>query len=92
MSSDTVPAVGARGSDNPRRRNRLSPRKLLLSKWTAAVPREREKHFLVVRVVEPEAPGAPIELVELEAVHSRRAFLLHWRELTDRAEWRQGWV
>jgi len=27
--------------------NRLNPRKLLLSKWTAALPQNREKHFLV---------------------------------------------
>jgi hypothetical protein len=30
--------------------------------------------------------------VELEAVHSRRVLLLHWRELTDASLWRQGWV
>lgn len=56
------------------------------------MPRDREKHFLVVRVIESEPPGAPVELVELEAVHSKRCFLLHWRELTDTGRWRRGWV
>ena len=31
-----------------------SAKKLLLSKWTAVTPVNREKHFLVVKVVEPE--------------------------------------
>ena len=72
-------------------KNRLSPKKLLLSKWTAAAPHHKEKHFVVVRVVEPEPPATRIELVELQAVHSGRCFLLPWRELTDGSQWRQGW-
>lgn len=74
------------------RRNPLSPKKLLLTKWTAVIPQNREKHFVVVRVIEPEPPAVRIEQVELEAVHSRRTFLLHWRELSDAGQWRQGWV
>lgn len=73
-------------------RNPLSPKKLLLTKWTAVTPRHKEKHFVVIRVVLPEPPEVRIEQVELEAVHSKRTMLLHWRELTDRAVWRQGWV
>ncbi|MCU0767891.1 MAG: TIGR02450 family Trp-rich protein [Burkholderiaceae bacterium] len=52
----------------------------------------REKHFLVVRVIEPEPPAVRIEQIELQAVHSGRVRQLHWRELTDRQVWRQGWV
>jgi tryptophan-rich hypothetical protein len=76
----------------PARRYRLSPKKLLLSKWTAMQPRNREKHFVVVRVIEPEPPAVRIEQVELEAVHSGRVLQLHWRELTDPRVWQQGWV
>lgn len=54
------------------RRNPLSPKKLLLSKWTAVQPLNREKHFVVVRVIEPEPPAVSIAQVELEAVHSGR--------------------
>ena len=39
------------------RKNRLSPKKLLLTKWTAVKPRNREKHFVVTRVIEPEPPS-----------------------------------
>ena len=73
-------------------KNPLSPKKLLLTKWTAVAPRHKEKHFVVIRVVEPDPPSVRIDQVELEAVHSKRAFLLHWRELTDASLWRQGWV
>ena len=73
-------------------KNRLSPKKLLLSKWTAVVPRLKEKHFVVIRVIEPEPPSVRVDQIELEAIHSRRTCLLHWRELTDSTQWRQGWV
>ena len=73
-------------------RNPLSPKKLLLSKWTAVTPRHKERRFIVTRVVLPEPPATRIELVELEAVHSRRSVVLHWRDLTDGAVWRRGWV
>lgn len=73
-------------------RNPLSPKKLLLSKWTAVQPVNREKHFLVVKVIEPAPPAVRVEQVELQAVHSGRVRQLHWRELTDSQVWRQGWV
>jgi hypothetical protein len=37
--------------------NALSPKKLLHTKWTAVAPRNKGKHFLVTKVVEPEPPG-----------------------------------
>jgi len=76
----------------PPPRNRLSPKKLLLTKWTAVTPVHKEKHFVVTRVVLPEPPATRIDDVELEAVHSRRSVLLRWRDLTDGSRWRQGWV
>ncbi len=73
-------------------KNPLSPKKLLMTKWTAVKPPNREKHFVVARVIEPEPPSRRVEQVELEAVHSKQVYLLHWRELTDATLWRQGWV
>ncbi|MCJ7453617.1 MAG: TIGR02450 family Trp-rich protein [Steroidobacteraceae bacterium] len=70
----------------------LSPRKLLLTKWTAVTPRSKEKHFLVVKLVDPEPAGSPVVAVELEAVHSRRIQVLPWRELRDTSRWMRGWV
>jgi len=88
----TRPAATATPAVVPVRRTPLSPKKLLLSKWTAVLPLKREKHFVVVRVIEPEPPAVRIELVELEAVYSGRVRQLHWRDLTDPQVWRQGWV
>ena len=76
----------------PRPKNQLSPKKLLLSKWTAVQPRNQERHFVVTRVIPPEPPALRVELVELQAVHSGRMVVLHWRMLTDASVWRQGWV
>lgn len=73
-------------------KNPLSPKKLLRTKWTAVKPRNREKHFVVARVIEPQPPSMRVEQVELEAVHSKQVYLLHWRELTDASLWHQGWV
>lgn len=87
----TPPGQGTAAPPAPRR-NPLSPKKLLLSKWTAVQPVNREKHFVVVKVIEPEPPAVRVEHVELEAVHSKRVLRLHWRDLTDGQVWRQGWV
>ena len=70
---------------------RLNAKKLLLSKWTAAKPQNKEKHFLVTKLIEPEAVDAQIEMIELEATYSKRSFTVPWRELTDETKWLQGW-
>ncbi|MEI6077728.1 MAG: TIGR02450 family Trp-rich protein [Verrucomicrobiota bacterium] len=70
---------------------RLNPKKLLLSKWTAVHPQDREKHFLVTRVENPETKAHLIERVELEAVLTRRCFNIPWAELADSKQWLQGW-
>ena len=70
---------------------RLNPTKLLLSKWTAVAPVQQEKHFLVTRIINPEASANEIQDVVLEAVLTRRSFTLPWRELTNLEAWQQGW-
>ena len=72
--------------------NALSPKKLLHTKWTAVAPRNREKHFLVTKVIEPVPPGSPVVSVEIEAVHSKRTRVIAWRELKNELQWRRGWV
>ncbi len=67
------------------------PKKLLHSKWTAVQPREREKHFIVTRLVEPDPPDAALEQVELEAVLSKRSRIVAWRQLRDATRWLRGW-
>ncbi|TMU79115.1 TIGR02450 family Trp-rich protein [Pseudomonas fluorescens] len=69
--------------------NRINPRKLLLSKWTAAHPQNREKHFLVTELFRDEE-GTVLE-VELQAVLTKRAERFDWQTLQNNAEWLQGW-
>lgn len=72
-------------------RRRLNPAKLEKSKWTACAPANREKHFMVVALVEPVPPGPVVE-VTMEALHSGRQFVLPWRALCDSSRWLQGWT
>ncbi len=72
-------------------KHRLNPKKLLLAKWTAADPQDKEKHFLVTKVINPETEKHLIEEVVMEAVLTRRSFTLRWTELTDPKKWLQGW-
>ena len=69
----------------------LNPRKLLHSKWTAVAPQHKEKHFLVIGIVDPQPPGSPVVSIELEAVHSKRVQVMPWRDLLDATQWRRGW-
>ncbi|KHA73635.1 hypothetical protein NZ35_09115 [Pseudomonas chlororaphis] len=69
--------------------NRINPQKLLLSKWTAALPQNREKHFLVTELFRDEE-GTVLE-VELQAVLTKRAERFDWQTLQNNAEWLQGW-
>ncbi len=70
----------------------LSPKKLLLTKWTAVVPKQKDKHFLVSKVVKPEPPETKIEWVELEALFSKTTHRIAWRDLKDTSVWKQGWI
>ncbi|HWH87850.1 MAG TPA: TIGR02450 family Trp-rich protein [Pseudomonas sp.] len=69
--------------------NRINPRKLLLSKWTAARPQNREKHFLVTELIRDEE-GKVLE-VELQAVLTQRTERLDWRTLQNNEHWILGW-
>lgn len=80
--------ISARSSDNM---NRISPKKLLLSKWTAVHPISKQKHFLVSKVILPEDPQQGIKLIEIEAVYSKKTKQICWRELSDSDQWIQGW-
>ncbi|QXI27717.1 TIGR02450 family Trp-rich protein [Pseudomonas vanderleydeniana] len=70
--------------------NRINPRKLLLSKWTAAHPQHREKHFLVTELFHDETGTLVLEL-ELQAVLTRRNQRIPWQHLQDAERWRMGW-
>jgi tryptophan-rich hypothetical protein len=69
--------------------NRINPSKLLLSKWTAAQPQNREKHFLVIELFRDEE-GTVLD-VELQAVLTKRNQRLSWQTLKNSDAWILGW-
>ena len=69
--------------------NRINPAKLLLSKWTAAHPRNKEKHFLVTELFVDDE-GTVLE-IELQAVMTRRSERLPWQTLENIDAWKIGW-
>ena len=69
--------------------NAITPEKLHHSKWTAAKPRNKEKHFLVTALERDEEEN--VVAVVLEAVYTRRETTLPWQALKDDATWRMGW-
>ena len=70
--------------------HQINPKKLLNSKWTAISPINKEKHFVVSRVVFDDE-GLVIEC-ELNAVMSNRFFDIEWSTLKDSEVWLQGWL
>lgn len=74
----------------PASAQRLNPRKLLLSKWTAARPVKREKHFMVTELFCDEQ--GDVLAIELQAVLTRRSERVDWRELQDSERWYIGWT
>lgn len=69
--------------------NRINPNKLSLSKWTAVTPQNREKHFLVTKLLKDEE--GVVQQCVLEAVLTHRQEIVGWQQLTDSDRWQQGW-
>lgn len=74
-----------------RKRSKDGRQHLIGSNWSAAEPVDREKHFRVVGVRRVEGDESVRELVELEAVLSRRRVVVPREELGDRAKWLPDW-
>ncbi|WP_455921856.1 TIGR02450 family Trp-rich protein [Pseudomonas putida] len=69
--------------------HRLNPSKLLLSKWTAVQPKQRENHFLVTALMRDEE-GTVID-IELQAVLTGRTEQMPWQALREADCWLMGW-
>ncbi|WP_392343280.1 TIGR02450 family Trp-rich protein [Pseudoalteromonas prydzensis] len=69
--------------------NRITPKKLLNSKWTAVTPVNKEKHFIIIEM-DFDEEGVVISCV-IEAVMSKRQVAINWQDLKDQQRWLQGW-
>jgi len=67
----------------------INPSKLHHSKWTAAQPSNKEKHFIVTKLLRDEEENV-VEVV-IEAIYSQRELILPWQNLKDESEWKLGW-
>ena len=64
-------------------------KKLINSKWTAANPVNKEKHFLITELEFDENNNVTHCLIE--AVISHRTEQIDWIELKESEHWLQGW-
>lgn len=69
--------------------NNVNPKKLLNSKWTAASPVNKEKHFIITEV-EFDEEGLVIA-TSIEAVLTKRIMAIDWHDLKDTSQWIYGW-
>ena len=69
--------------------NKINPKKLLNSKWTAVKPVGKEKHFLVTEL-EFDEEGDVVHCL-IEAVISNRSAPIQWKKLINNDNWLQGW-
>lgn len=69
--------------------NKINPKKLLNSKWTAVTPVKKEKHFIVSEVEFDEENL--VVSCNIEALISKRSIPINWRDLKDDSNWLQGW-
>ncbi|BDF93551.1 MULTISPECIES: TIGR02450 family Trp-rich protein [Pseudoalteromonas] len=69
--------------------NKITPKKLLNSKWTAVSPVNKEKHFIIIEM-DFDEEGIVLSCV-IEAVMSKRQVAIDWRDLKDQQRWLQGW-
>lgn len=69
--------------------NKITPKKLLHSKWTAVSPVNKEKHFIITEM-EFDEEGVVISCI-IEAVMSKRQVAINWQDLKNQQRWLQGW-
>ncbi|MDO9105622.1 MAG: TIGR02450 family Trp-rich protein [Methylovulum sp.] len=68
----------------------INPAKLHLSKWTAAQPVNKEKHFLVTRIIKDDSDI--IVACVVEAVLTGKEYEIDWRALQNTTYWLAGWL
>jgi len=69
--------------------NQINPKKILHSKWTAAEPQNREKHFIVSQCF--YIGSNKLNEIEIKAIMTDNVYRIPWRELKDSTVWHIGW-
>ena len=71
---------------NPKKMN---PKKLLLSKWTAINPKQKERHFMVTKLIKDD--DEKVVACQLQAVINKNDYEIMWQDLKDNSKWLMGW-
>ena len=61
--------------------NQINPNKFLRSKSTAVTPKQKERHFMVTKLIRAE--NEDIIACELETVINNHIYELNWQVLKD---------
>ncbi|WP_233402811.1 TIGR02450 family Trp-rich protein [Marinomonas transparens] len=69
--------------------HQINPTKLLLSKWTSTSPKQREKHFIVIKLIRDEQ-NTIVNCI-LEAAITKKQYTIRWQDLKSTENWQQGW-
>lgn len=69
--------------------NRINPKKLLLSKWTAVTPEQKERHFIVSELIKDE--NEDVVSCILEPVINKNTYEVDWQILKNNEVWIMGW-
>jgi len=69
--------------------NKVSPKALLNSKWTKVDVLNKEKHFVITKVLIDE--NQAITECIIEAVISHNEYEINWRDLKNSLCWKVGW-
>lgn len=69
--------------------NKISPKALLRSKWTATNVKNKEKHFIITEVDYDEDKS--VVRCVMQAVLTKHEYDINWRDLKDSQQWRFGW-
>lgn len=69
--------------------NKVNPKALLNSKWTAMTVNNKEKHFIVIDVEFDDEQK--VSLCVIEAVINNHQCEINWRDLKDPTKWKIGW-
>ena len=69
--------------------NKVSPKALFNSKWTKVDVLNKEKHFVITKVLIDE--NQTITQCIIEAVISHNEYEINWRDLKNSLCWKVGW-
>ncbi|MDZ4726087.1 MAG: TIGR02450 family Trp-rich protein [Leptospira sp.] len=73
-------------------KNQINPRKLLLSKWTSVIVLEKEKHFIITRLLPTNDASDKLDFVEMEAILTNSLKTIPIQDLKEKSKWLPGWI